>query len=463
MAYAVLAHLANAREKAVLSSFLLADQAVEDAVLKAAERGVRVYVLLASEARLGASPSEDEFEKRVVDQHKVMLARLGGHALFRSAPHFHAKIVVIDPDTNPAGILLTANLTQEALERNEEFGVTLTPGEVVEAIAYLKWAMWETAEHELIDPKDGFKATNPLGKVQHPADASAIVATTAKTNAIRDEALRLIGTAKTRIIVSSFGWDADHRVVQELCARAREGLEVTVLARLRPTSMPALLALAEAGASVYAFPWLHAKAIWTDSGEALVMSANLQVDGLDQGFELGIRMADNRAAELCERLLAWQNVAPWRLLPHPRLGELQGKTKLWRGGRFEDVEVKDTDDVILGTVTAASADMLDMPRPPLPKGGPLPLMAHELRYSWTVVPPSLASNSKEQRRPAKGTELTETYVPPVFREPSGRVVVAVRSSFEVERARRVMTEVGAEAIVLAQSELSESRPKQGPE
>ncbi len=306
MASAVVSLLAQAQEKAVVSSFLLADQMVEDAILAAARRGVRVYVLLASEARLGREEGEGEFDKRVLEQHKTMLTRLGGHALFRSAPHFHAKVVVIDPDTRPAGLLLTANLTSEALERNEELAVTLSAAEVAEVTGFLKWAMWESAEHELVDPKDRFKATRPLGKLPHPAGASSIVATTAMATAVRDELLRLIDGATSQIVVSSFGWEAEHEVVRRLCARAREGLDVTVLARVRPSAMGALLALGEAGASVFAFRWLHAKAIWTDAGESLVMSANLQRDGLDHGFELGVRLTGSRAAEIRERLMAWR-------------------------------------------------------------------------------------------------------------------------------------------------------------
>jgi cardiolipin synthase len=451
MASIVVSLLGQAIEKVVVSSFLLADQIVEDAILAAAKRGVRVYVLLASEARLEREEGEGEFDKRVLEQHKAMLRRLGGYVLFRSAPHFHAKVVVVDPDTFPAGILLTANLTSEALERNEELAVTLSSSEVVEVTEYLKWAMWESAEHELLDPEDRFKATRPLGKIPHPIGSSAIVATTAKANSIRDELLRLIDGAQSRIIVSSFGWDADHEVVRRLCARARDGLEITVLARLRPSSMAALLALAEAGASVVAYRWLHAKAIWTDSGQALVMSANLQRDGLDGGFELGVKLDGDRACELAERLAAWQASAPWRLMPKPKLGELFGITKFWNKGRFtDDAKVLASTNAALGQVAAQSADTLEASRPPLPETGDLPRLAHEVRCLWTVVAPVLAAKAKEVLRPAEGEVGPQRYMPPVFREPSGRLVVAVENPRELERARAVMAEVNAKAIVLAE-------------
>lgn len=452
MANAVVSLLSQARGKAVMSSFLLADKGVEDAAFEAAKRGVRIYVLLASESRLGREEGDGEFDKRVLEQHISMLTRLGGYALFRSAPHFHAKVVVVDPETRPAGLLLTANLTTEALERNEELAVTLTAAEVIEVTSYLKWAMWEGAEHELIDPKDRFKATRPLGKVAHPDPGKAIVATTAKSNTVRAEALRLIDAARSRIVVSSFGWDEDHAVVKRLCARAREGLDVTVLARIRPSSMRALLAMAEAGATVLGFRWLHAKAIWIDSGQSLVMSANLQSDGLDQGFELGVRFSDRRAQEVLERLESWCGAAPWRLEPKPRLGALLGVVRLWKQGQLVDAEIVTSIEVDLGVVTAESAAAIESHRPQLPADkGLLPTLAHELRCSWLVAAPTLAAKAKEQLRLAEGKDQPATgYQPAVFREPSGRLVVAVRSVDELEQAHAVMAEVEAAAIVIAE-------------
>src|SRR5690242_7951007 len=45
--------LDGAEEVALLSSFLLADDRLAEAMLRAAKRGVRVYVLTASEQRIG--------------------------------------------------------------------------------------------------------------------------------------------------------------------------------------------------------------------------------------------------------------------------------------------------------------------------------------------------------------------------------------------------------------------------
>ena len=451
LASRVVSMLAGAKEKIVLSSFLLADRDVEAAVVNAAERKVRVYILLASEARLDIEDTDGEFEKAMYDQHRRMLNRLGGHALFRSAPHFHAKFVLADPDgSDGAGLLLTANLTREALERNEELAVELTPEEVEGVFALARWAFWEYAEHELIDPDDRFRSVKPVGVVEHPMPSPRVPATTSESKELRADATRLIKSAAKELVVASFGWDEDHEILESLRVRASEGLAVTVLARVRASQMPALLALAESGARVLGFKWLHAKALCADGDRALVMSANLQTEGLDRGFELGVRLDDDRAREVSGRLDEWAKAARWELLASPTLSDIRGNALVWRGKRLDEATVETRRRVDLGLVTAKSADNLDDTAPSIPPSeGELPELAHEIVYEWSTRAPVLAANAKPVLRPiAEEGERPAAYDPPVFHEPGGRRVVAVTSERQLPKARQVADSTGAAAIVV---------------
>ena len=450
LANRIVSMLAGAREKVVLSSFLLADREVENAILAAAERKVRIYVLLASEARLDVEDADGEFEKAMRDQHEDMLVRLGGYALFRSAPHFHAKFVLADPGrSDGTGLLLTANLTKEALERNEELGVVLTRDEVEDVFRLARWAFWEYAEHELIDPEDRFRSVKPFGFVEHPKPFACILATTSEVRQLRDKVAALIEGASEKLVVSSFGWDKDHEIVEFLCIRAREGLPVTVLARVRENQMPALLALAESGAHVLGFKWLHAKALCADDDKALVMSANLQPDGLDRGFELGVLLEGGRAGEVRTRLHEWSRAARWNLMPSPTLGDIEGKALVWRGARLYETVVEEERCIDLGSVTATSADKLDETAPPDPPGtGELPEPAHKVVYEWSVRAPVLAVDAKPVSRfsPEKSDEPVADE-PLVFDEPGGRRVVAVNSAQQIPKAREVAASVKAATIV----------------
>ena len=441
--------LDSASRKAVVSSFLMADREVEDAILETARRGVRVYVMLASEARLDDEPGDGEFDRRVLDEHKEMLGRLGGWVLIRSAPHYHAKLVLVDPgDKGAAGLLLTANLTREALGRNEELAIVLRPDEVKEAAELVRWAMWEDARHELVEPGD-FRAVKPLGSIDHPARLPHVLATTSTSTQLREETADLIDSASGELIVASYGWAAGHPVVERLCARAREGLSLTVLARVRERAMPALVALAEAGARVLGFKWLHAKALWADSGRGLVMSANLEKDGLDDSFEQGLRLEGEPAGELRMRLERWSSQAAWELRPGPVLGEVAGDVRVWHEGRLLDLAVKPRLPVDLGAVTASSALDLTAPAPKPPRINGLPQPAHELECRWLVRAPVLHPEAREVTRPASDKKAEPTsYNPPVFKEPGGKRVVPVRSPEEVPDARQVVAAVGAEAVVV---------------
>ena len=63
----------------------------------------------------------------------------------------------------------------------------------------------------------------------------------------------------------------------------------------------------------------------------------------------------------------------------------------------------------------------------------------------------MAAKAKEKMRPdAENDQPPTGYQPAVFREPSGRLVVAVRSVEELDQARVVMTEVEAAAIVVTE-------------
>lgn len=444
----VTALLASARHKAVFSSFLLADREVEDAILAAARRGVRVYVMLASEARLDSEPGDGEFQQRVLAEHKEMLSRLVGWVLIRSAPHFHAKLVLVDSETNPAGLLLTANLTREALRRNEELAVVLRPDEVKEAANLVRWAMWEDAEHELVEPGN-FRAVKPLGCVDHPSRMPHVLATTSSVTQLREEAVDLIDGASRELVVASFGWAAGHPVVERLCARAREGLALTVLARVRESAMQALIGLAEAGARVLGFKWLHAKALWADSGRGLVMSANLEKHGLDDGFELGLRLEGERAEELRMRLERWSRQAAWELSSAPVLGDMMGAVRVWHGGNLIDLDVKPRLPVDLGAVTAKSALDLKAPPPDPPRFKGLPQPAHELECRWLVRAPELHAKAREVMRPANGKKTKPTpYKPSLFKAPGGKLVVAVHSPDDIPDARQLAEERGASVVVL---------------
>jgi cardiolipin synthase len=440
--------VASARETVVASSFLLAEPKLEDAFLAAAQRGVRVYLLLASETRLGRDPHrDDEFGEKCLADHVRLLNRLTGWAHIRSAPCFHAKTLLVDPHKTGRGFLSTANLTTEGLMRNEELVVELEPVETRQAFEMLRWAMWEAAEHELVEA-ERFIPVKPLGEIRPPAADKNIRAVLGATDTITEAALQIIRDAKTDLVISSFGWQADHPVVKALCERAVGGLRVTVLARPRSAVMPALLALRRAGARVLGFNYLHAKAVWNDGGDAMVMTSNFEPLHAGGGFELGVRLGGERAAALSSQLNSWIQSAPWILEANPTLGNLLGTAMFCDGKERRYITAVKALTIDLGDVPARSLELMAETKAPHPKAAVAERPAHELRFRYRVVPPRLVAKSHERTKPAPKGQPAQRYVPPVFKEPAGRLVVAIRTKSELAPALQIKREVQAAAIVL---------------
>lgn len=397
----VISILDSAEEMVVICSFLLADKELEDAINRTAKRGVRVYLMLASEARLDKEPGEDDFSQMVVKQHTAMLKRLGGKVLIRSAPHFHAKVILADPyNSNRKGFLLTANLTKEAIERNEELGVELTSVEIKEAVEYLRWAIWESSDHEIINSYS-FDSVKHLDVVDYPDKKNkCILFTSPKSTALKSKLLNVISNAESRIIITSFGWEENHQVVIDLCNKAKQGVKITVLARVRSVAMPALIQLQSAGVEVLGFKWLHVKSIWTDQNEALVMSANIEKHGLDEGFEIGLYLTDIRQKLVLSALNHWINESQNILLSNPTIGNIIGEVKVWKKNKFYDIKISKEKVHNIGDIKVPNKKELER-EPNIPKSDWITSPCHQVKYEWkNIAPkpkPSKVNNKKKSK------------------------------------------------------------------
>lgn len=437
----------SAREMVVASSFLLAESRLEENLFAAAQRGVRVYLLLACETRLDkVYRPDDEFGKECLDDHVRMLNRLAGWALIRSAPHFHAKTVLVDPHLNGRGFLSTANFTTEALTRNEELVAELTRSETTQIFTMLRWALWESARHEMTGPVR-FEAVKPLGQIAIPPANQEVRALLGAQDSLTGALLQLIGEAKSRLMVSSYGWEANHPAVRALCERSANGVQVIVLARVRDKAMPALLALRRAGATVLGFEWLHAKAVWSDCGDGMILTANLEPPHGGNGFELGLLLHHDRAAALAAHLESWAEAAAWRLELSPLLGSIEGGVRLLTNGKLADIQVLPSETIAMNDIIVASAEQAEQTTVAPPGISLLEHPSHEIHYSCRVCAPRLSPKAREHLRKARKGEQATPYVPPVYQEPSGRLVVGARTRSELPQALQTLKQAGAKAIV----------------
>lgn len=394
--------VSNSKELLLLSSFLYADPVVEGAVLDAARRGVRVYLLTASENRLRTEMRMDgEVDTRKFDEHSRLLNGLAGKVLVRTGEDLHAKFALADPFSRGAlGVLSTANFTTDALGGHQELGVRLEASEARDLARLFLHGFWSQSQHELLVP-------GRLHEVQGlpPGPRPVSLPFTAKgVTRLRETLEGAIRDSQGPLLLSSFGFDRDHSSVRLLVDSARAGREVRVLTRRRdnPLQVDAVMALASAGGTVRSFDNLHAKAlVWKEAGRpiAAVMTANFAKLGLDQGFEAGVVLEGTRAEGVQSVLESWWDSAPWEFHVGLKRKEIVGELQLWERGHLLPARVgADSPIVNLGTVEAESEAAAALARParfPEPEGEKgLTTLYHRNRYVWDVV---VRSGNREKK------------------------------------------------------------------
>jgi cardiolipin synthase len=305
----LIALVEGAREMCVISSFLLSSRKLEKAMLAAAARGVRIYVMTASEQRLLSDPT-NEFDQQRLDEHKDMLFALAGHVLVRSFAGFHAKCLLVDPGTEPRGVLLTGNVIEEALQRSQDLGIVLGADEVQGAFAALRHGFWEMARFEL-RAGGQVAGVSPQGAVLS-ADPAPMVSNSPLSVSLDQALLDVLEEPAGDVMAASFRWDLSHPVTTRLVELAEQGVRVTVLARpdVGP-SQESLAALASAGALVLGTERMHAKILLTPRA-GVVHTANYARYATEVGhesLELGVRCHDERLAAVRKIADGWATMA----------------------------------------------------------------------------------------------------------------------------------------------------------
>ena len=318
---AIVETVAGATEMVCLCSFLLSDEHIHQALLAVAGRGVRVYVLTASREQLERMPKDEERSKDRIAEHQRRLDELAGKVLVRCSNRFHAKFVLADPRSDRArGLLSTANLNP-ALLTNAELGLALGVDDVRVAFGFFCKAFWSHAVNELQEA--GELATCQGREFPTPAVHPRVLWTLPESTGLRERVLDMLENATATLTVAVYGLDTGHRAFRVLVDQAKSGLDVTVLLPVRTKVGQAAIELAKAGAKVVGVDRLHAKAIVADD-QAVVMTANLEKHGLDQGCELGVVLDVDETIELLDVLERWEESAPWRLRVKAKVGGVLG-------------------------------------------------------------------------------------------------------------------------------------------
>lgn len=305
-----------AEEFICISSFVIGNRRIQDALLRAYERKVRIYFLTASENYLERDIlSERDIE--AIEKHIHFLKEMQGKALIRSSRDYHLKCILIDPKNqkNKKGYLMTCNLTG-AVYKSPDIAVKLNKSQIDVVFHQFLIGFYYLASGEI--RKDGIgdlpesikKLPIELPVIKSPK--AEIYPTIKCQNGDKNKEYETLWLKKKlmEFIQESdgelkvFAWNFDDRSdpVKEIILQLKSGRRVKTLTNQKTKNgkvKPGLNKLLNEGAEIYGIPYFHAKGVISKKDgkyKAFIMTSNFENPGIEFGFNVGIMINDESQA-----------------------------------------------------------------------------------------------------------------------------------------------------------------------
>jgi cardiolipin synthase len=428
-----------------LSSYMIQKSDLTTALLTAASRGVRVYILTAGEEELERVDTDiDDVDKEKVEGYKSLLNQMAGQVLIRTAKHFHAKFLLVDPKReNQKGVMMTCNATVDAMTgRNLEAAMTLNSSEIVSFFSQFTRAFWLEAKHELLtagrldDILEHPKSIS-FQQVTHPATLSGYVS-------LRERVKSLIDTAEKTVIITGWSFGANHPILESLARAAERGVIVKVFTRVAFGNTESLVTLVTKGITVQGHDRYHAKMVIVDSNKALLMTSNFTEKGLDSGFETGIELQGDEIQTLNAIINQWEHLCEWKLCHNLTLKATttQIRKKNPATKKMDTIEVNNSITKELAPHTITSLDNTQY-KPSFDQFNPNTVGSSKLFkkviYAWRLIPPVLPTRAQPLHQAKEKL--------PVYRMPSGESFVTVKNWEDIEPAKPIAAKWKAKIVL----------------
>jgi cardiolipin synthase len=256
----IISSIGNARTSIQITMYQLEDTAVEQALVQAKQRGVKVQVLL-NKGYYGEQAKDNEAAYTYLENNGV--------AVHWTPIYFaltHQKTMVID---NHSAYILTFNFTPQYYASSRDFGVVDTDSNDVRAIEATFSADWNDQK---ITPADGDDL------VWSPGSEPAM--------------LDLINGAQHSLDIYNEEMD-DAPIATALENAAKRGITVNVVMTNSSDWDAAFSRLKASGVSVHVFSanaseYVHAKMILVDGNNVFLGSENFSSSSLSKNRELGM-------------------------------------------------------------------------------------------------------------------------------------------------------------------------------
>jgi len=364
----------SAKHRVFVVSFLLGDEVVIEALLRAAERmkgGVYVITALDEDSlsRGMREIEEDDslpeeckkrFEQR--EERKKHFGRLTQGGIYvRGHSNCHAKLAIVD---SHAAIIGSANFVKNGFEWTNEACIQVNDALVVADVIRLFSDLWHRGCEWEIPPGDTYSVAERQ-PTESPIDPPAVDRSSDDlvwTDGPRARSLlsaihAVIDSAAHNLVLSSYsivGMRQSPELLIEPVANAiSRGVNVRFLVRQRnayPGQMEDLLALHDLGVEIFADTRNHAKVVVADVCDAVIFSANFDAKhGLTSGVEAGVRVTRPEVVrEVCRYIDHAVAEADTHFIRNPSQLELDGRLaarwcKEWRNGKDMEVGLGEED------------------------------------------------------------------------------------------------------------------------
>jgi cardiolipin synthase len=265
----LLTRIASARQRVLLTMYLLTDQRFIDALKSARMNGATVRVLIEQHPVGDSSSGQDVYGK----------LRTSGIETRYAYPYFrltHEKSLVIDN----SAVILTANMTISGFRFNREFAITTDEPDVVKEIVDVFNADWSRTS---IIPNNPYLVWSPINS---RVRIGAVISTTRRTLDVYAEEVQ--DDEQTQALVNAAGAGS---VVRLLISPPRDSAS-------EDANAADLDRLQRGGIRVryLSKPYIHAKVFVVDDALAFIGSQNISTNSLEFNRELGVIVSDATAA-----------------------------------------------------------------------------------------------------------------------------------------------------------------------
>ena len=454
----------GAKEIICLSTYIFSEPEIKQSLLKACNRGVRIYMLTASNKHLKNLPNEgDEFNTRMFEEMKKLFFEMQGKVKIRTAENFHTKLLLVDPLDyyNRKGFLLTCNLDTKGIcgieiknefRVNPEICISLLNNEIIGFFNQFCYGFWELSSEE--SREDSFLPIK--NRIKHDYDYKEILLNTSiNKNSLKQGILNLINNSLGTLFIATYTIKDDNEIYQAILENLKKKREIVILTRPKKNNIQALMTLSENGAKIYGHYDTHAKVVLVGNNmgyQGIITTANIDSLSYNNSFESGKYLNNSEANIVNKVLIKWTESFPLEFKQNVKRGEINGEIKIWNKIRseFETKIVKGDKLIEFGFLTADTIENYEeliMKEADIKKFDEENFIFERLHYRYKVIPPLLPENAKIYK-PINQNEKKEKKSKNIFQiyKDNKEFFVVIKDKSEIKKAK-VMAETYNARIV----------------